>query len=156
MFDIKDNDYVAATFAIQVLYFESPASMWVAAWFSEEKQQWQVLGRLLVEHSLEPFDENDQRFWFKPPETPRSEAEAVDVLRQFWKECQRQNRKDDKEAAKQLEKHHGFRLVRGQGVKALLRAMNTIPGFRQNFILPDGETDSFEQGDLPEEYKDLT
>jgi hypothetical protein len=147
MFSITDNDYVAAVIAVPVVGHAERANLVAAAFFSQARKQWQIEGRLLVENSSRPFDCRDRRFWFSTAKTFRNESDVVDELRRLWKGYQRENRRVDK----RLKKHHGFRLVRAKGPTALLRTLNTIPGFRLNTMpnTPGGEVKSYGQGELP-------
>jgi hypothetical protein len=147
MFTITDNDYVAAAFALPVAHLAERGSVMAAAFFAEARKHWRIEGRLLVENSPQPFDRHDRRYWFSTAMTSSKEDEAVDELRRLWKEFQRANGWGDK----RLKKHHGFRLVRGNGPTALLRTLNTIPGFRLNAMptMPCGEVTSYGQGELP-------
>jgi hypothetical protein len=150
MFTIKDNDYVAAIIGMPIVYRAEIASLLAAAFFAEDRQQWLIEGRVLQQANRnppQPFDPRDQRWWFSTTKAFRNESDVVDELRRSWKRLQQANRKFDK----RLKKHHGFRLVRAKGLMAVLKMVNTIPGFRINVepITPDGEVKSYDQGELP-------
>jgi hypothetical protein len=147
MFTITDSDYVAAIIGMPIVYRDELASLVAAAFFSEARKQWLIEGRLLIKNSPQPFDPRDRRLWFSTTKPFRKESDVLDELRRLWKRLQQANRKLDK----RLKKHHGFRLVRAKGLMAVLKMVNTIPGFSFNImpITPGGEVKSYDQGEFP-------